>query len=43
MSKGIEPLLVIKQKTIILLKIEPTIVEVVLVVIKIRYSEPKLN
>jgi hypothetical protein len=43
MSRGFEPILVTKQETIILLKIKPTIVKVVLVAIKIRYGEPRLN
>jgi hypothetical protein len=43
MSKGVEPILVIKQKIIGLSKAEPTIAKGVIVAIKIRYSEPKFN
>jgi hypothetical protein len=43
MSKGVESIFVIKQKTIVLPRIETTIVQGVHVAIKVRYSEPKLN
>jgi hypothetical protein len=43
MSKGIEPILVIRQGIISLPRVEPTLAKGVHVVIKIRYSEPKLN
>jgi hypothetical protein len=43
MSKGVEPVLVPKQETIVLPIAEPTMGECVHVVIKVRYSEPKFN
>jgi hypothetical protein len=43
MFRGVELILVTKQETIVLLKTKPTITQGVLVVIKVRYSEPKLN
>jgi hypothetical protein len=43
MSKGIESTLVTRQGTIVLPKAKPTIVEGVFVVVRVRYSEPKLN
>jgi hypothetical protein len=43
MSKRFELVLVTKQKTIFLLRIEPIVVEGVLVVVKVKYNEPKLN
>jgi hypothetical protein len=43
MFKGVEPIFVIKQKIVILLKIAPTITQGVHVAIKVRYSEPQLN
>jgi hypothetical protein len=43
MSRRVESVLVIKQKIVILLKVDSTIAKIVLVAIRIRYSEPKLN
>jgi hypothetical protein len=43
MSQGVEPILVIKQETIILPRIESIVVQGVPVVVKVRYSEPRLN
>jgi hypothetical protein len=43
MSKGVEPIFVIRQETIVLPRVEPIVVEGVHVVIKARYSEPKFN
>jgi len=43
MSNIVKPVLVTRQETIILPKAEPTITERVRVVVKVRYSEPKLN
>jgi hypothetical protein len=43
MSKRIEPILVIKQEIVVLLRAEPTIVKCVLRAIKVKYSEPRLN
>ncbi len=43
MSRGIERVLIIKQEIVILPKVEPIIAKGVPMVIKIKYSEPKLN
>ncbi len=43
MSKRVEPVLVTKQETIFLLRAKPIVIEGVLVVVKIKYSEPRLN
>jgi hypothetical protein len=43
MSKGVEPVLVTRQKTIILPKTKPTIAKGVHVVVKVKYSELKIN
>jgi hypothetical protein len=43
MFKGVESILVTRQETIILPKTEPTVTKPVLVVVKIKYNEPKLN
>jgi hypothetical protein len=43
MSKGVELVLVTRQETVILPKAEPIIAQGVLVVVKVKYSEPKLN
>jgi len=43
MSIGVELVLVTRQETIILPRPKPTVVKHVLVVIRVRYSEPKLN
>jgi hypothetical protein len=43
MSKGVESVLVTRQKTRILPKTEPTVTEGVSMVVKIKYNEPRLN
>jgi hypothetical protein len=43
MSRGVESVFVIRQKIVVLPKIEPTMAEGVLVAIKVRYSEPKFT
>ncbi len=43
MSRRVESIFVTKQETIVLPRVEPMVVEGVLVVVKVRYSEPKLN
>jgi len=43
MSKQVEPILAIKEKTIILPRAGPTIVEGILVPVRIRYNEPRFN
>jgi len=43
MSKGVESILVTRQETVVLPKVEPTVVESVCVVIKVRYNEPIFN
>jgi hypothetical protein len=43
MSRRIELVLVIRQETILLPKVEPKIAQGVHVAIKVRYIEPKLN
>jgi hypothetical protein len=43
MSRGIESILVIKIKIVVLPRTEPTIVEHVHVVVKMRYNEPRFN
>ncbi len=43
MSRGVEPLLVTRQEIIVLPKVEPIVAQGVHVVVKIKYSEPKLN
>jgi hypothetical protein len=43
MSKGVELISAISEETIVLPKVRPTIIEGVLVAIKVRYSEPKFN
>jgi hypothetical protein len=43
MSKGVEPVLVIRQETLVLPKVKPTMAKCVLVAIRVRYSEPKFN
>jgi hypothetical protein len=43
MFKKVESILVTKQETIVLLIIEPAIVEGVHLVVKVRYNEPKFN
>jgi hypothetical protein len=43
MSKGVEPILIAKQAIIILPRTRSTIAKGVPMVVKIKYSEPKLN
>jgi hypothetical protein len=43
MSKGVELILGVRQKTIVLQKAKPIVVEGVPMVVKVRYNEPKLN
>ncbi len=43
MSRRIELVLVTRQEIVVLPKAKPTIVEGVLVVVKVKYSETKLN
>jgi hypothetical protein len=43
MSRGVEPVLVTRQEIIILPRVEPTIVEGVPMVVRVRYNEPKFN
>jgi len=43
MSKQVEPILIIREKIIILPRAEPTIVEGILAIVKIKYSEPRFN
>jgi hypothetical protein len=43
MSRGVEPILVIKQKIVDLPRVEPTLIEGVPMAIRVKYSEPSLN
>ncbi len=43
MSKRVEPVLVIKQETIVLPKAKPIVVEGVPVAVKMKYSEHRFN
>jgi hypothetical protein len=43
MSKGIEPVLVSRQEIIFLPKAKLTITKGVLMVVKVKYNEPRLN
>jgi hypothetical protein len=43
MSRGVKPIFVTKQETVVLLRTKSTMVENVLVVVKMRYSEPKFH
>jgi hypothetical protein len=43
MSRGIEPILIIRQETMVLPRVESTIVEGVLVVVRKKYNEPIFN
>jgi hypothetical protein len=43
MSKAVEQVLVTRQKTILLPKAKPTIAKGVHVVVKVKYSELKIN
>jgi hypothetical protein len=42
-SRGVEPVLITRQETVVLLRVEPIVAEGVHMVIKMRYSEPKVN
>jgi len=43
MSKGVEPVLVIKQEIVVLLRIELIVVKGVPMGVKVRDNEPRLN
>jgi hypothetical protein len=43
MSRGVELVLVTRQKNVVLPKAEPTVVEGVFVAARVRYIEPKFN
>jgi len=43
MSKRVELVLVIEQETIFLLRAKPIVIEGVLVVVKVKYNEPRLH
>jgi hypothetical protein len=43
MSKGVESILITRQENVILPTLEPIVEKDVHVVIRVRYSEPKLN
>ncbi len=43
MFKGVKLMLITKQKIVALLRIGPTVIEGVLVAIKVRCNEPKFN
>jgi hypothetical protein len=43
MSKGVESIFIIRQETIVLPRTKLIVAEGVHVVVKVRYSEPKLN
>ncbi len=43
MSRGVEPIFVIKQETTFLPKVKPTLVKGVPMVIRVKYSEPRHN
>jgi hypothetical protein len=43
MSRGVEPIFVIKQEIVILLIIEPIVTKGVHVVVRVKYNEPRLN
>jgi hypothetical protein len=43
MSRGVEPILVVRQETIVLQRVKPIVVEGVHVVVKVKYNEPILN
>jgi hypothetical protein len=43
MSKGVESILLTREETIVLPRVEPTITKGVHVVVKIKYNVPKLN
>jgi hypothetical protein len=42
MSRGVEPVLVIRRETIVLPRVEPTVVDVPMT-IRMRYNEPIFN
>jgi len=43
MSRGVESIFIIRQEIIVLLKVEPTVVKGVHVVVRGRYNEPNFN
>jgi hypothetical protein len=43
MSRGVEPILVIRQEIIVLPRAKPIVVEGVPMAVRVRYNEPKLN
>jgi hypothetical protein len=43
MSRGVKSVLVIRQETVVLPKVEPIVVEHVPMAIRVRYSDPKFN
>jgi hypothetical protein len=43
MSRRVELVLLTKQETIVLPKVEPTMAQSVLVVVIVKYNEPKFN
>jgi hypothetical protein len=43
MSRRVEPILISRQKTVVLPKVEPIVAEGVHVAVKVRYSEPRLH
>ncbi len=42
-SIGVELVLINKQKTVVLPRVEPIVTEGVLMAIRVKYSEPKVN
>ncbi len=43
MFEGIKPVLVTRQETVILPRAKPIVAKCVLVAVKVKYNEPKLN
>jgi hypothetical protein len=43
MFKGVEPILIIKQKTIVLPRAKPIVIKGILMAFRVRYSESKHN
>ncbi len=43
MSKGIKPILVTRQEIVVLLRVELIVAEGVIVVVRVKYSEPRFN
>ncbi len=42
-SKGVDSILVIRQRTVVFPIVEPTVIEGVPMAVRVRYSEPKIN